>query len=162
MRYGLRTLLILVAWSSATLAQPSAAAPPAKIGDAAWLAGRWVGEGLGGTVEETWAPPGGGQMFGHFRLVRDGKPVFYELMLLDEHQGGLRLRVKHFNPDFTGWEEKDGWHSFEPESVGANSLRFKGLWLRLEGGEMVATVTIRNRTDNSVRDETLRHRRSPL
>ena len=28
----------------------------ANIADASWLAGRWVGEGLGGRVEETWAP----------------------------------------------------------------------------------------------------------
>ncbi|RYY34034.1 MAG: hypothetical protein EOP59_16885, partial [Sphingomonadales bacterium] len=57
-----------------------AVAQDATIADAAWLAGRWVGEGLGGQVEESWSPAMGGQMAGHFTLVQDGKPVFYELM----------------------------------------------------------------------------------
>ena len=156
----LRFLAVAIACGSAGFAQ--APERRATIGDAAWLAGRWVGNGLGGTVEESWSPPRGGQMVGHFSLVRDGKPVFYEIMLLDEHDGGLRMRVKHFNPDFVGWEEKDGWHAFEPVSSEPDSLRFKGLWLRREGDTLVATVTIRNRSDDSVRDEILRHRRAPL
>lgn len=32
--------------------EPGADRPAASISDAAWLAGRWVGEGLGATVEE--------------------------------------------------------------------------------------------------------------
>jgi hypothetical protein len=161
MKLMIRTFVVSLAILSAFLAR---AEEPARrtIGDAAWLAGRWVGEGLGGSVEENWSPPQGGQMIGHFALLRDGRPIFYEIMLLEEHEGGLRMRVKHFNPDFVGWEEKDGWHAFEPIASGPDSLRFEGLWLRREGEELVATVTIRNRADNSVRDETLRHRRAPL
>jgi len=162
MRYARLTVALTALSSWTALAQEPARGPRASIDDAAWLAGRWVGEGLGGSVEESWSPPRGGQMAGHFLLVRDGKPAFYEIMLLDEHEGGLRLRVKHFNPDFVGWEEKDGWHSFEPLSVAPGDLRFEGLTLRLEGGELVSTVTIRDRKDDSVRDHVLRHKRQPL
>lgn len=90
----------LLAAASLAAAFP-AAAPAATIADAAWIAGRWVGAGLGGQIEETWAPAAGGQMVGHFQLVKDGKPALYELMMLDAAPTGLRLRVKHFNADFT-------------------------------------------------------------
>jgi Domain of unknown function (DUF6265) len=158
-------LLVLILVAACSLVAPARAQAPerrATIDDAAWLAGHWVGEGLGGLVEENWSPPRGGQMVGHFALVKEGKPVFYEIMLLDEHDGGLRMRVKHFGPDFIGWEEKGGWHSFEPRAVGPKSLAFQGLTLRLDDGELVATITMRDRQTGTVRDEVLRHRRAPL
>jgi hypothetical protein len=142
-------------------AQP-AAQQPVGIEDAAWLAGRWIGEGLGGQIEETWAPPIGGQMVGHFRLTREGKPVFYEIELIDEHEGGLRFRVKHFNPDFTGWEERDAWVSFAFESASSVDLRYRGLTLRRVGVDrMEITIRIRH-PDGRVVDEVLRLRRAPL
>ncbi len=158
---GLRAAVLAAAWAFASPGQAEAPAQSVSIEQASWLAGRWVGEGLGGEVEENWSPPRGGQMVGHFALLKGGKPVFYEIMLLDQHEGGLRMRVKHFNPDFTAWEEKDGWHSFEPRAVGPRRLDFKGLSLRLEGEELVAVITLRER-DGTVRDEVLRHRRVPL
>ena len=162
MRNWLGALALLLAVPAVSPAQP---APPAvaaaSIADASWLSGRWVGEGLGGRIEETWAQAHGGQMVGHFVLVRDGAPVFYELMLLDEQPGGLRLRVKHFNPDFVGWEERGGWHSFEPRGVEPHSLRFDGLWLRHEGDELLITITLRERS-GAVQDHVLRLRRAPL
>jgi hypothetical protein len=145
----------------ASLAFAAAPAAAQRIEDAAWLAGRWVGEGLGGTVEETWAPAAGGQMVGHFQLVKGGKPVFYELMLLDSQAGGLRLRVKHFNPDFTAWEDKAGWHSFEPVAAEKDRLRFKGLQLARQGDRLTITVTFRAK-DGSLHDEVLKLRRAPL
>ena len=138
-----------------------ALAAAASIADASWLAGRWVGEGLGGTVEETWAPAAGGQMVGHFQLVKDGKPQFYEIMLLDAQPTGLRLRVKHFNPDFTAWEEKAGWHSFEPVSVAPDRLRFNGLSFDRDRDRLKIVVTFREK-DGTVRDAPIHLKRAPL
>lgn len=131
------------------------------IEHASWLAGRWVGEGLGGELEETWAPAASGQMVGHFRLMHDGAVVFYEIMLLDVVDGGLRMRVKHFNPDFVGWEERDGWHAFNPVSVSADSLAFTGLVIRRVGNDAFEIV-MSIRYPEGVREETLRMRRAPL
>ena len=81
--------------------------PGARVTEFSWLTGAWVGEGLGGEVEEVWSAPVGGSMVGHFRLVRDGQPVFYELLTLIEVDGSVEMRLKHMNPDMTGWEEKN-------------------------------------------------------
>lgn len=150
-------MLALQLAAFAALAEASA-----TIDDAGWLAGRWVGEGLGGTVEETWAPPAGGQMVGHFRLIKSGKVDFYELMLMDVVESGVRMRVKHFHPTFVGWEEKkDDWHSFEPVSARDGELRFDGLVLRRDGGDVIITVTLRQK-DGTVSDFPIRMHRAPL
>jgi len=140
---------------------PNAAAQTATIEDAAWLAGRWVGEGLGGELEETWAPPAGGQMVGHFRLVRDGAPVFYEIMLMDVLDGGVRMRVKHFNPDFVGWEEKDRWVTFEPISAGPEALEFGGLSIRRTSADSVE-IRLSIRYADGVREEVLTMHRAAM
>ena len=99
-----------------------------------WLAGRWVGEGLGGRGEDTWAPAAGGQMLGHFQLVKAGKPVFFELMLIDSQPAGRRLRVKHFNPDFTALGGQSGLAQLRARGASSRTeLRFKGLTLGREG-----------------------------
>ena len=80
--------------------------PAARLADVAWLAGRWIGTGLGGHSEEVWLPPTGDRMAGVFTLRRDGAVVFHELMVLLETEGSLKLRLRHFNADLTAWEEK--------------------------------------------------------
>ncbi|HET9231942.1 MAG TPA: DUF6265 family protein [Vitreimonas sp.] len=142
-------------------APPPTAEQVRVIESASWLAGRWVGEGLGGELEETWSTPASGQMVGHFRLVRDGVVAFYEICLLDVVDGGLRMRVKHFNPDFVGWEERDGWHAFNPVSVSEDTLLFTGLTLRRVGDDALEIV-LSIRYPDGVREETLRLRRAPL
>jgi hypothetical protein len=144
-----------------TQAHTPAVARAATIEDAAWLAGRWVGTGFGGQMEETWAPPVGGQMVGHFRYWRDGEPQFYEFLMMDVVEGGVRMRVKHFNPDMVGWEEKDGWVEFEPISVGPDALVFNGLVIRRESPARIV-MTIRLRRGDVVEEEVLRFERAPL
>jgi len=141
--------------------QAGAQTRPATIDDAAWLAGRWVGEGLGGQIEETWAPPVAGQMVGHFRLVRNGAPAIYEISLMDVANGALRMRVKHFNPEFVGWEEKDAWHAFEGGAVSSAQIRFDDLTLHHPAPDEL-TITLNIGYASGVREETLRLRRAPL
>jgi hypothetical protein len=45
-------------------------------------------------------------MIGLFKLYDNTGVTLYELMLLNVRDGTLSLKVKHFNPDFTAWEEK--------------------------------------------------------
>ncbi|MBI1187780.1 MAG: hypothetical protein GC206_10725 [Alphaproteobacteria bacterium] len=147
-------VLLLFCSAPAALAQ-------ASIEDARWLAGRWVGEGLGGEMEESWSAPAQGRMVGYFRLVREERVAFYELMLLEETEAGLEMRVKHFTPDFVGWEEKDAWVRFAPLRAAPGVLEFQGLSLRLEGETMIGVIRLRY-GESDVRDEVLRYRRAPL
>lgn len=149
----------LLACAAPLVAQATAPTTAPTIEDAAWIAGRWVGEGFGGTVEEIWSPPAGGQMVGHFSLVRAGAPALYEIMLIDRQADGLRLRVKHFNADFTGWEERDGWHAFPPRAATPGALAFGGLTMRRDGEELVIAVAISE--NGTAREELLRLRRAP-
>jgi hypothetical protein len=119
--------------------------------DASWLAGRWTGAGLGGEIEEVWSPPAGGQMVGHFSLVRKGAVALYEMEVLDPSDQGLRMRVKHFSGGFVGWEEKGAWHTFEAISADRNELRFSGLTMRREGDRrLVITLVLKDSAGDHV------------
>jgi len=160
----LKTAMVAAALLGGACAAQGQTAPPqtaATIDDAAWLAGRWVGEGFGGQMEESWAPPVGGQMVGHFRYWRDGQPQFYEFLMMDVVDGGVRMRVKHFNPDMVGWEEKGEWVTFEPISAGPEALIFNGLEIRREGADRIV-MTLRLRRGETVTEEILRFQRAPL
>lgn len=160
----LKSAMIAAALLSGACAAQAQTTPPqttVTIDAAAWLAGRWVGEGFGGQMEETWAPPVGGQMVGHFRYWRDDEPQFYEFMMMDVVDGGVRMRVKHFNPDMVGWEDKGEWVTFEPISAGPDALIFNGLEIRRESPDRVV-MTIQIRRGDVVSADVLRFQRAPL
>lgn len=98
-----------------------------------WLAGGWTGTGLGGVSEEIWSKPAGGIMMGTYRLIKNDRPVFYEMMLLMEREGTLVLRLKHFNPEFVGWEAKDKSVDFKFVKKDGNKLHFSGLTFEQAG-----------------------------
>lgn len=105
-----------------------ATSPPAKIADAAFLVGHWIGEGLGGCAEEVMAPAAGGQIMGMFRIMKpEGGLSFYEFYQIAEHEGSLVLRIKHFNPDLTGWEEKNERVEFPLVAIEGTTAYFAGL-----------------------------------
>lgn len=151
----------LLAIAALALAAPAAAHPVAEpsaeisqpIDAASFLIGEWVGTGMDGEVQESWSPPVGGQMVGHFSYSRDGKPVFYEILLIRPNDvGNLEMLVKHFNADFTAWEDKEEWITFKglAERREDRALRFNGLSIVLdEGGVLTSTVTMR-KSDGTV------------
>ena len=103
--------------------------PAATLEDVAWLVGAWRGEGFGSTFEEVWNPPSAGSMVGMFKLLDGDAVAFYELLLLVEEAGSITMKVRHFDPDFTSWEEKDDYGQFrfiraEPDAVHFSSLSF--------------------------------------
>ena len=100
--------------------------PKADLSCIAWLAGHWRGEAFGGITEEIWTPPLGGSMMGAFKLVADSKVVFYELETIIEVEGSLVLKLKHFNADITGWEEKDETVDFRLVKVTRDKIFFEG------------------------------------
>jgi Domain of unknown function (DUF6265) len=141
--------------------EPGAKQLAAKIADLAWIQGRWVGEGLGGTVEEIWSPPMGDSMLGMFRLVKNGKVVFSEHCVIVESEGSLVLRVKHFDANFKAWEEKDVSVNFPLVKLTANEAYFDGLTIRKKDADTVLMyVAIKNKKTGAVREEEFRYRRA--
>ena len=116
--------------------------PAAGIADVGWLAGYWRGEGLGGSCEEIWSLPAGDRMQGIFTLSRDGALVFSEAMTLVEEEGSLVLKVKHFTPEFVGWEEKDGSVDFPLVRLGENQAWFRGLTFRRTGDDTLSIFIV--------------------
>ena len=122
------------------------ASPPATLADVAWLQGHWRGPGLGGISEEFWMEPSGGAMPGMFRTVADGEVIFYEMFALTEHEGSLVLRLKHFNGDMTGWEDKEEMVRFRLAHVEPGLIQFNSLTYRLETDDtMRIHVALRQR-----------------
>jgi hypothetical protein len=172
---GFWAIVIAAAWMTGAAAQtpPPAgktpntvsltegmARPPAKVTDLAWLAGRWTGEGLGGQIEEAWSTPDGGAMVGYFRLVRAAKPVFYEILTLIEAEGSVEMRLKHVNPDMTGWEEKNDFVTFKLVKHDATGAYFSGLtFKRVSADVMEGYLALRNRKDGTIREEKFTYRR---
>jgi hypothetical protein len=133
--------------------------PAATIADMAWLAGHWTGEGLGGVAEEVWMTPGGGAMLGMYRLVREGKPVFYELVTIAEDAGSLVIRLKHFNPDMTSWEEKRQTVDFPLVAKSGNTIHFSGMTFRRDDADHLTVFLAIGDKSGGVREETFRYRR---
>ena len=111
--------------------------PAAKIEDVAWLAGSWVGEGLGGQLEELWSAPSAGTMVGAFKLIQKGKPLIYEVELIVEEEQSLALRVKHFTGEFVAWEEKDKFVDFPLVKLTDDAAYFSGLTFRRDGPDRI-------------------------
>jgi len=84
----------------------------ATLEDISWLAGNWTGEAFGGEFEENWSKPTGGSMMFNFKLVAEGKVVFYELGHIIEKDNSLLYQIKHFDQNLKGWEEKDKSEDF--------------------------------------------------
>ncbi len=106
--------------------------PPATLEQMDWLVGQWVGTGIGGaSAMESWLPPSGGTMVGSFIQEDDeGAIRFTEHLYLMEEEGTLVLRLKHFNADLTGWEEKDDMLTFRLIAVEDCAAYFHALTLR--------------------------------
>ena len=136
--------------------------PAASIADVAWMAGQWEGEGLGGRSIETISPPVAGQMAGHFQQVKDGKISFYEIYQFVEKDGSLLLRLKHFNPDLTGWEEKGVTVDFPLVAIDKDGAYFDGLTMRRTGPDRMESFVRIRQKDGTTREAAFRFRRVPL
>lgn len=132
MNFKLYLFLILIFVSTQSCGQHikslgDAHSPAASISELSWIQGSWQGEAFGGQTEEVWTAPSAGSMMGMFKLISDGEISFYELMTIVEKQGSLLLRIKHFDKDMNGWEEKDTSVEFPLVDKKSNAVYFDGL-----------------------------------
>lgn len=129
-----------------TLAE-GAVSPSTSLADVAWIAGHWRGTAFGGSCDEIWSPPEGNSMVGLFRLVKDGKAIFYELMTIVEEKQSLVMKLKHFGPGLNGWEEKNESESFPLVKIGRNEAFFSSLTYRkLEDGSLQIFLSMKRKS----------------
>ena len=121
--------------------------PPATLEQMDWLVGQWGGVGIqGAPAMESWLPPAGGTMVGTFvQETAEGEIMFSEILYLMEEEGSLVLRLKHFNADLTGWEEKDDMLTFRLVAIEECAAFFNALTLRCDGeGGLLAAVRMQS------------------
>jgi len=124
-----------------------------------WLVGHWRGKGLGGDCEETWLPESGGCMLGTFKFINDDKVNFLEIMTITIDTVGPVLRVKHFNSDMTGWEDKTEMVTFRYDSTSANQIFFGGVrFLKPSKDSLLISVSFKTK-DGGTKEELIRCRR---
>jgi hypothetical protein len=98
-------------------------------------------------------------MMGMYRLVRDGKPVFYELLTVVGENGTLILRLKHFNPDLTGWEEKGETVDFPLVALCDGAVHFEGMSFHPQGNATLTVYLAIGKKDGAVREEAFSYSR---
>lgn len=125
-----------------TLPQESVA-QDAAFAPVEFMVGQWVGQGDGVFIEEVWSAPSGDNMMGMFRYVRSGTGSFYEMMLIEQVEKALVLRIKHFNAGLIGWEEKAEVHSFTLTESAEN----RGLFVQADGAKRLRYVRTGNQLD---------------
>jgi Domain of unknown function (DUF6265) len=161
----LLVLLLVLVWSSAVAAQntrslaPGAKSPAAGIADLSWLVGHWQGEGIGGQSFETISPPVAGQMAGHFQQVKDGKLSFYEIYQFVPRGNSLVLRLKHFNADLSGWEEKGEAVEFPLVAIEDGAAYFDGLTMRRAGPDGMESFVVIDHKDGRKEEAAFRFKR---
>ncbi len=145
---GLAAMLSLPLVAQETRVAPDGhVPPPATIDQAEWLIGDWVGKGIEGErAAESWLPPSEGTMVGVFvQEQADGTIRFTEHMYMAEEGGSLVLKLKHFNPDLTGWEAKDDMVRFRLLSIKPCAAYFSGLTYRCDDeGNLVVAVRMKS------------------
>jgi hypothetical protein len=139
---------------------PNQKSPAATIADMEWYAGRWTGTGLGGFNEEVWSPPRDGSMMGMYRMIKDGKPIFYELLLIAEENGSLALKLKHFHADLRGWEERDASLRFPLVAKRDGRIYFDGMTFERVGADRVKVYLAIEHKDGKVEEATFEYSRA--
>lgn len=132
--------------------------PAATLEDVSWLVGSWVGDAFGSKFEETWNPPSAGSMIGLFKLLNENEVAFYELLLLVEEEGSLSLKVKHFNADFTAWEDKEDYVTFRFIKAEEDAVHFSGISFYRTGENTLHGYLVM-RSGDEVREEKLVYKR---
>lgn len=129
-----------------------------NLDDLKWLVGAWEGKGLGGDVAEVWDVARGNAMMGMFKLVKDDKVVFTEMMSIMPGEEGLELRVKHFHANFVAWEEKENYVTFKLLEAGENFANFSGLSMKREGEQLRLALRMRTK-EGELKEEVFEFRR---
>ena len=111
---------------------------PAKatLADVAFIAGHWKGDVGGSLSEEVWTSPAGDSMVGMWRLVTDGQVRVFEFLTIVQDTDGPTFRLRHFDRQGVGREEKD-------KPIALKLVSWKPGEAAFEGRDATGTGTMR-------------------
>lgn len=161
----LMTLALSVSFTAAAdeieILTASAEHAPIRVDIASlgWLSGQWFGAALGGDVEEVWLQPAAGTMAGVYRLVKEGRVVFYEIMTLGDSNGRTVMRLKHFHANLEGWEERADVVEFPLLKLDDRRAHFDGMTVVRDGDSLRIHLLIEDRMKSVSRIEVFRYQR---
>jgi hypothetical protein len=96
-------------------------------------------------------------MMGMFKYIKEGKDALYEFLLIEQTDEGPLMRLKHFNPGFIGWEEKDKMYVYRITSFKTNFVTFRNddsktsiSFHRISPGQM--NVTLEQERDGELKN----------
>ena len=123
--------------------------PAAKVADLAWMSGHWSGPMQNGTLEENWIQPTAKSMAALVRATGADATTMIELIVIEEENDTLMLRVQQWNPGFaprTPGPQVMKLKSSEPnkvvfESTGEGGLKTLG-YSRPEPGKFVISIEL--------------------
>lgn len=111
------SLLVLSCFASAASAQDT------SVKQLAWMTGSWEGPIGPNTLEENWSRPLDGTISALVRARGEGKTSMIELIVIEEENDTLVLRVQQWNPGFT--PRTPGPQVMALQSIGENQIGFK-------------------------------------
>ena len=82
-----------------------------EIEELSWMKGTWVGDIGTMELEETWNEPKAGSIQALVRLRDGDSMIMVELIVIDEHEDSLRLRIQQWDP------------GMEPRETGRQSMK---------------------------------------
>jgi uncharacterized protein DUF6265 len=102
MRSALATLVLVALGTFAVAPLHAADGPAAKVADLAWMSGHWSGSmGPNGTLEENWIQPNAKSIASLVRGTNGEATNMIEMIVIEEENGTLMLRVQQWNPGYT-------------------------------------------------------------
>lgn len=99
---------------------------PVRAGDLealSFMSGHWVAANGDDDYEEVWLAPRAGTLPGSFRWVFPNGRQVLEYLVIEETDEGVFFRFKHFNPDYTAWEQEP--NSYRLASVEDDTATFE-------------------------------------
>ncbi len=107
------------------LSGPARADDHPTLADLAWMTGSWAGPIGGGQIlEENWIEPEGGSLAALVRSTGNGATSMVELIVIEEENSTLVLRLQQWNPGFE--PRTPGPQTLVLDELGARRVSFKG------------------------------------
>ena len=121
----LRAFLWILATAFAALAGHGAAAERPTVADLAWMTGSWTGSlgDSGLTLEENWILPIDGSIASLVRVTGTGSTSMVELIVVEEEDDTLMLRVQQWDPGFA--PRTPGPQTMALRELGGNGVSFE-------------------------------------